>query len=133
MLPPDARLRRPSDFSDVMRRGPGRGRGAAPALVVHARLLPAEPADAPSPLPPVRVGFAVPKAVGGAVVRNLVRRRLRELSRQRLPGWPPGASLVVRALPPAAGAGWDELGAQLDAAAGAALRRASVPRGAGVP
>lgn len=31
-----------------------------------------------------RVGFAIPRAVGGAVVRNGVRRRLRETLRPRL-------------------------------------------------
>ena len=42
------------------------------------------PADLPST--PVRVGFTVSKKVGNAVIRNRVRRRLREIARQVIPG-----------------------------------------------
>ncbi len=48
------------------------------------------------------VGFVVPKAVGGAVVRNRVKRRLRHLARAELARTPLGTQLVVRALPPSA-------------------------------
>ena len=75
-----------------------------------------EPAQAST----ARAGFVVSKAVGNAVVRNRVRRRLRELVRPRLAGLPAGASLVVRALPPAASASFETLGADLDAALAAA-------------
>jgi ribonuclease P protein component len=63
------------------------------------------------PTPP-RVGFVVSRAVGNAVVRNRVRRRLRHLVRDRLPELSlpsPGVVIVVRALPAAAGASYDEL------------------------
>lgn len=56
-----------------------------------------------------RVGFVVSRAVGNAVVRNRVRRRLRHLVRDRLGELPPGAVVVVRALPDAAGASSSEL------------------------
>jgi len=50
-----------------------------------------------------RVGFVVSKAVGGAVVRNRVKRRLRALSRPLVMAHPlAGCSVVVRALPTAA-------------------------------
>jgi len=49
------------------------------------------------------------------VVRNTVTRRLRALVHERLGGLPPGGSMVVRALPPAATASYAELGADLDA------------------
>jgi len=52
--------------------------------------------------------------VGNAVVRNAVRRRLRQLSRERLAQLPPGAEVVVRALPAAAAATYADLGADLD-------------------
>ena len=43
-------------------------------------------APAPAALsPPARVGFTVSKKVGNAVVRNRVRRRLREIARQVIP------------------------------------------------
>jgi ribonuclease P protein component len=44
----------------------------------------------------------VSKAVGNAVARNRVKRRLRHLVRARLAALPRGSVLVVRALPPAA-------------------------------
>jgi ribonuclease P protein component len=50
----------------------------------------------------VRVGFVVGKAVGNAVTRNLVRRRLRHLAAAQLPGMPAAIDVVVRALPRAA-------------------------------
>lgn len=65
---------------------------------------------------PARVGFVVGKAVGGAVVRNRVRRRLREIARRRLSLLPPGSLLVVRAKPAAARSGYDGLAQQLDSA-----------------
>ncbi|AGL21721.1 ribonuclease P protein component [Actinoplanes sp. N902-109] len=67
-----------------------------------------------------RAGFVVSKSVGNAVVRNKVRRRLRHLVRSRLGELPPGASLVVRALPAAATAPYEKLGSDLDAALSAA-------------
>ena len=65
---------------------------------------------------PVQVGFTVSKAVGNAATRNRVKRRLRHLTREHLPsleGLPGRAALVVRALPPAAEASYDSLGADL--------------------
>lgn len=55
------------------------------------------------------MGFVVSKAVGGAVQRNLVKRRLRAISASRLETFPIGSSVVVRALPPAAAATFPEL------------------------
>jgi ribonuclease P protein component len=69
------------------------------------------------------VGFVVSRAVGGAVVRNQVKRRLRHLARERLTSLPGSAVLVVRALPPAASASSAELGADLDRALARVLRR----------
>ncbi|HYD07141.1 MAG TPA: ribonuclease P protein component [Reyranella sp.] len=47
-------------------------------------VLQAAPAPADRP-PPARVGFTVSKKVGNAVVRNRVRRRLREIAREVIP------------------------------------------------
>ena len=58
----------------------------------------------------------VARAVGPAVVRNRVRRRLRHLVASRLADLPAGSRIVVRALPPAATSSFSELGADLDAA-----------------
>jgi ribonuclease P protein component len=48
-------------------------------------VLQAAPAPLDQSLPVVRVGFTVSKKVGNAVVRNRVRRRLREIARQVIP------------------------------------------------
>ena len=72
---------------------------------------------------PARAGFVVSRAVGGAVVRNRVKRRLRHLVRDRLAELPGGARLVVRALPAAAERSYKELGHDLDAALAGATRR----------
>lgn len=61
-----------------------------------------------------RAGFVVSKAVGPAVTRNLVKRRLRHLVRARLGVLPPASLLVVRALPASATASYAELGHELD-------------------
>lgn len=61
-----------------------------------------------------RVGLVVSKAVGGAVVRNRVKRRLRHLLREALPSLSAGELLVVRALPAAGGAPWTELRSDLE-------------------
>jgi ribonuclease P protein component len=62
---------------------------------------------------PVVVGFVVSKAVGGAVLRNRTKRRLRALVRPLLPRLAPGMRVVVRAQPAAALAPTSALGADL--------------------
>ena len=49
-------------------------------------VLQAAPAPAELALPSVRVGFTVSRKVGNAVVRNRVRRRLREVAKLVIPG-----------------------------------------------
>jgi ribonuclease P protein component len=96
------RLTDASDFASAVRRG---RRAGSRTLVAHLELL--------EDGVPVRIGFVVSKAVGPAVTRNRVKRRLRHLAREqlstletRLPG---SAVLVIRALPAAAGARYEEL------------------------
>jgi ribonuclease P protein component len=80
-------------------------------MVVHLHAPSLEPAhQAVGP----RVGFVVSKAVGPAVTRNLVKRRLRHLARERTGVLPAHGMLVVRALPRAAAASFDELEHELD-------------------
>lgn len=75
------------------------------------------------PQQPALVGFVVSKAVGGAVQRNQVKRRLRHLMLERLSAVGAGARVVVRALPAARGASSAELAADLDRALNSAQRR----------
>lgn len=63
-----------------------------------------------------RAGFVVPKTVGNSVIRHRVVRRLRHLVGNHLRSLPPGALVVVRALPPAATATSDRLGTDLASA-----------------
>ena len=115
MLPAAARLRRSTDFTATLRVArSARGDGM---VVLHA--APADvtdPADADSRASSPRVGFVVPRAVGPAVTRNRVRRRLRHLLRDRLDRLPAGSRLVVRVLPAAASASSAQLAGALDRA-----------------
>lgn len=72
---------------------------------------------------PSRIGFIVSKSVGNAVARNLVKRRLREAGALSLRKYDSGLAIVVRALPAAAGASWDQLLLDYDAALEATLKR----------
>ena len=121
MLPASARLRRRDEFTQAIRGGRRAGRGG---LVVH--LVIAQTAEPGNPAP-TRAGFIVSKAVGNAVTRNLVVRRLRHLIRDRLPSLPAGSQLVVRALPAAAVRSFDVLGRDLDDALRRVLPRAGAP------
>ncbi|MET7753563.1 ribonuclease P protein component [Streptomyces sp. NPDC005389] len=113
MLPTENRLRRREDFATAVRRGRRAGR---PLLVVHLRSGATNPHAPGESAPPARAGFVVSKAVGGAVVRNRVKRRLRHLVRDRLAELPPGSLVVVRALPGAGDAEHAQLSRELDAA-----------------
>jgi ribonuclease P protein component len=68
------------------------------------------------PVAGARVGLTVSSKVGGAVVRNRVKRRLREAVRHELAGLPP-VDLVVVARPSAVDAGVPEFRSWLRKAA----------------
>jgi ribonuclease P protein component len=130
VLPAASRLRQRPDFSAAVRSGHRAGR---PRLVVHLALAEL-PAAGPASSAPVdrmavdrmaRVGFVVNRTVGGAVMRNRVRRQLRHLVAARLWQLPQGARVVVRALPAAAGSTSAELASDLDAALTRCLGRIS--------
>lgn len=70
-LPADNRIRRPAEFRRVLRSGRGSGGRAGDRLLLLAA--------APNGQSGNRVGLSVSKRVGGAVVRNRVKRRLREI------------------------------------------------------
>ena len=62
--------------------------------------------------PRLLVGFSVSKKVGGAVIRNLIKRRLRAAFREELPGLKPGL-YVIAARSAAAGAKYQTLSKSL--------------------
>ncbi|WP_084385681.1 ribonuclease P protein component [Rhodococcus sp. WMMA185] len=110
MLPEPNRLRRHSDFSLTVRRGRRVGRGD---LVVHAfdRVQAGELVSNGGP----RFGLVVSKAVGPAVIRHRVARRLRHVCMDLLETVPVGTDVVIRALPGAATASSRDLDKQLRA------------------
>jgi ribonuclease P protein component len=119
-LPPHRRLASSRDFQQTVREGRRAGAGR---LVVHLWAPTADQANASdATLPAAKVGFVVSKAVGNAVVRHRVTRRLREIAATRVAGWPGGTRVVVRALPPAATASSAVLANELDGC----LRRLTV-------
>lgn len=124
MLPSAFRMRRSEDFASAIKRGRRAGRRT---LVVHMNI--AHPDTVDERPGSALVGFVVSKAVGNAVTRNRVKRRLRHLMHDRLHRLPQGSLLVVRANPPAASARSEHLAAELDVALDRLLgRRGSDPQ-----
>jgi ribonuclease P protein component len=109
-------MRRGAEFALTVRAGTRAGR---PRVVGHLLVR----ADAIHAAEPARVGFVVSKAVGSAVTRNRVKRRLRELMRGYLQSLPGGSLLVVRANAAAAHASQSDLAADLDLVISRLLRR----------
>lgn len=88
MLARANRVTRPDDFRAAVRRG---RRFPTEHTVLHVLTA--------ATTGPARFGFIVTKAVGGAVVRNTVKRRLRAVCHDVLPGVQSGTDIVIRALP----------------------------------
>lgn len=87
-FPKAARLTQTSEFRRVKEQGAS----------VHGRLMVLgvlKIAEAGTDAEPVRLGFITSRRVGGAVVRNRVRRRLRELARASRPQIRPGHWIVI--------------------------------------
>jgi ribonuclease P protein component len=96
------RIAKGADYRLAVRRGV---RASAANTITYVRRT---SVDAPN-----RFGFIVSKAVGNAVTRNTVRRRLKAIAREQLPGLSPGHDIVVRALPASAQAPWTTLQSEI--------------------
>ena len=116
------RLSRSRDFDAVYRHG----RSVSTRFLVlywFAREHGADAADGAAGGP--RLGLAVPKAVGTAVVRNRIKRRLRELFRERSGDLPRDHDYVLVVRPGLAEAaesrGFEWLGERVDEILGKAV------------
>ncbi len=96
-MPPVPMLRRRADFEALAHGGSARSNSL---LVLRSR----HTAHGET-----RIGFSTPRSLGGAVERNRVRRRLRELARERYGELQTGWDLLVIARPAAAQATYAEL------------------------
>lgn len=110
MLARPHRITRGSDYRMVVRRGRRHGG----ARLVFSVLDTGETR-------PARFGFIVSKQVGNAVVRNTVRRRLKDACARQLP-LSEGIDIVIRALPAAAKAPFADLLSDVDRAIGRGVR-----------
>jgi ribonuclease P protein component len=106
MLPQQHRLRTASEFGYALRSGTRFGNRN---LVIFL-------ADRASPADPTIVGFLVSKKVGNAVVRNRVKRRLREMSADVVKRHPQGLALVIRALPSSSSLDYADLSREFSSA-----------------
>jgi ribonuclease P protein component len=97
------RVIRADEFRSVVRRG---RRHAASEAVYYRLAREGEP---------LRFGFIVSRAVGGAVERNLLRRRMRAVGRELVDAGRTGEDVVVRALPGSADLSWPELSGRMRA------------------
>ncbi len=95
------RLRSPRDFQRVR----AHGRRVSGALLLLGYVARGEPDNSGY----TRIGFSVSRRVGGAVARNRVKRRLREVIRRKLARIAPGYDLVITARPGAADARMETL------------------------
>ncbi|GGC01170.1 ribonuclease P protein component [Cellulomonas carbonis] len=112
MLPAPLRMRRSEQFARTIRTG---GRAGRDTLVVHCAVGAEHDGT--------QVGFVVAKTVGGAVVRNVVRRRLRGVVLEQRAALPEHADVVVRALPASADATYTRLADDFRSALATAHRR----------
>lgn len=90
-------LRHRADFDAIGRQGTAR---SSRLLVLRA---------ARTERPGTRVGLSTPRTLGGAVQRNRVRRRLRDLVREQLDATESGWDLLLIARPEAGTASYSEL------------------------
>ncbi len=104
--------------SDFLAAQAGRRAGATGFLLVRGAL--------PNGLAEMRIGYTVTKKIGSAVIRNRIRRRLREIARRALPvSGEAGFDYVVIARPAAATRSFPLL---LDDMERALLRLAALPK-----
>jgi ribonuclease P protein component len=103
-------LSKPEDFAALQGEGTVRSHSL---LVVRVRW---------TGLEETRFGMSTGRKLGGAVVRNKVRRRLREALRVMAPSFQPGWDVLIIARPPVTGADYQTVAGALQSL----LRRGGV-------
>ena len=123
----DDRLRKRRDFEECYSSGVRVSGRHLQVFLLRAGTAPPSPAP-PSPVGP-RLGLSVSRRVGGAVVRNRVRRRLREIFRRNrdiFDGW--AGNVVINARPSSAQAPFEELRQEYRSLIARTLPRAGAAR-----
>jgi ribonuclease P protein component len=95
-------LSRPKDFRALQGDGTVRSH---PLLVARFRR---------TDLETTRFGLSIGRKLGGAVVRNRVRRRLRQILRAMAPSFQAGWDVLIIARPAVVAAGYDEIAEALE-------------------
>ena len=116
-FPRQVRLLRRSDYRRVYSKGRRRSLG----FLVSFSLANEKPFS--------RIGLTVPRALGGAVERNLLKRRLREASRRHLPELGPGWDIVFNPRRSAKSVSFARLEATVESFFLACARTAKVDKG----
>jgi ribonuclease P protein component len=102
-FPADARVRKRGAFVEIQREG-RKLTGTAVLMFVHPQRRPHR----------ARLGITVSRRVGCAVVRNTVKRRLREVFRLHPDWFAAGSDYVLVAKPAAAHASYVELASEVE-------------------
>ncbi|AKK07379.1 ribonuclease P protein component [Corynebacterium mustelae] len=133
MLPQQHKITNSEEFRQTIRKGKRAGGGTVVVHLKHEKSP--KPSDAQTKTltavssikdlttSPPRFGLIVSKAVGNAVVRHAVSRKLRPIMLDLVSELAPGDRLIIRALPPAATATSKELTADVQKALGKIKRR----------
>lgn len=109
-FPKRVRIRKRPDYLAIQ--GGGR-KLSTPSFLVFVRTNPA-PASSTEEEAPARFGVTVTRKIGGAVVRNRIKRLVREALRRHKMWFPAGRDVVLVARRPAADLGYLDVERELE-------------------
>ncbi len=110
-FPKRIRIRKRPDYLAIQ--GGGR-KLSTPSFLVFVRSAAAAVGPSTEELPPARFGVTVTRKIGGAVVRNRIKRLVREALRRHKMWFPAGRDLVLVARHPAASLGYADVERELE-------------------
>ena len=103
MLKPIYRLKKRRDFSYIYRRGRSRATRNIALSYIKTRNV-----------DELLIGFSASKKVGNAVIRNRVKRLMRESARLRMDKFPKGYRIIFNARAAAASASYERISKDMD-------------------